>query len=94
MWQEMLDQGITPPFASMDVDLIGTPDEEVTTTVDVSRYVETKIESLNCHRTQMDPNGPFAKMPEEKTRDYMSTEYFLLASPQGTAKDRDLLGGL
>ncbi|MDA1219421.1 MAG: PIG-L family deacetylase [Chloroflexi bacterium] len=94
MWQEMLDHGITPPFASMDVDLIGTPDAEVTTTVDVSRYVDTKVASLNCHRTQMSPNGPFAQLPEEKVREYMRTEYFMLARPQGTPKDQDLLGGL
>jgi LmbE family N-acetylglucosaminyl deacetylase len=94
MWQEMLDRGITPPFASLDVNAIGTPDAEVTTTVDVSRHVETKIASLNCHRTQIGPNGPFALMPADKVREYMSIEYFTLASPPGGAGDQDLLGGL
>ena len=45
MWQQMVDNGVTPPFASLEVDKIGSPDEEVTTTVDVSNYVETKIAS-------------------------------------------------
>ena len=79
MWQEMLDRGISPPFASMDVDSLGTPDDEVTTTVDVGAVVDTKIESLNCHQTQIDPNGPFAQLPEEKSREYMSTEFYSLA---------------
>ena len=60
----MLDAGITPPFASQEVETIGTPDELVTTVVDVSAYVDVKIESLNCHRTQIDPNGPFSQLPE------------------------------
>ena len=94
MWQEMLDRGITPPFASMDINSLGTPDEEVTTTIEVSGFVDTKIESLNCHQTQMDPNGPFSQMPPEKIREYMSTEYFMLARCQGSQKTQDILGEL
>ncbi len=94
MWQQMLDLGITPPFAGMDVEAIGTPDNTVTTTLDVSRYVDTKIASLNCHRTQISPNGPFAKLPQEMMREIMSTEYFTLAIPNDANKDADLLAGL
>ena len=94
MWQQMVDNGITPPFASLEVDKIGSPDEEVTTTVDVSNYVETKIASLACHRSQMDPNGPFAQLPEVLTREIMSTEYFTLALPQGCDAGSDILAGL
>ena len=94
MWQQMVDNGITPPFASLEVDKIGSPDAEVTTTVDVSNYVETKIASLACHRTQMDPNGPFAQLPEVLTREIMSTEYFTLALPQGCDTGSDVLAHL
>ncbi len=94
MWQLMIDAGITPPFASQEVETIGTPDELVTTVVDVSPYVDVKIESLNCHRTQIDPNGPFSQLPEHLLRESMSTEYFALAAPKNAAKDADLLAGL
>ena len=94
MWQLMIDAGITPPFASQEVETIGTPDELVTTVVDVSTYVDVKIESLNCHRTQIDPNGPFSQLPEELLRESMSTEYFAMAAPEGANKDADLLAGL
>ena len=102
MWQQMIDNGITPPFASLEVDKIGSPDEMVTTTVDVSEYVEVKIASLACHRTQMDPNGAFAQLPEHLTKEMMSTEYFALAiagesSGQNageSGKGRDLLAEL
>ncbi len=94
MWQQMIDAGITPPFASQEVETIGTPDELVTTVVDVSAYVEVKIQSLNCHRTQIDPNGPFSQLPEHLLRESMSTEYFALAAPGDAGKDADLLAGL
>ena len=94
MWRQMLDLGITPPFASLDVETIGTPDDTVTTTLDVSRYVDTKIASLDCHRTQISPNGPFAKLPQDMMREIMSTEYFTLAAPENPGKEADLLAGL
>ena len=89
MWRKMVEMDITPPFASQDVDKVGTPDEEVTTTLDVKAHVDTKIESLNRHRTQIDPNGPFAQLPEEMTREIMGTEYYALAYGED-----DLLGRL
>ena len=94
MWRKMVEMDITPPFASRDVDLVGTPDDEVTTVLDVMRYVDIKIASLNCHRTQIDPNGPFAQLPAEMTRDIMGKEYYALALPEGTPKGEDLLGNL
>ena len=94
MWRMMVELDITPPFASRDIDLVGTPDEEVTTTLDVSAYVDTKIASLNCHRTQIDPNGPFAQLPEDMTRETMATEYYTLAMPENAGPGDDLLAGL
>ena len=94
MWLQMLDAGITPPFASLDIDRLGSPDDEVTTELDVREYVDIKIESLNCHRTQIDANGPFAQLPEDVTRDMMGTEYFALVEPQGLERGADLLAGL
>ena len=94
LWQQMLDAGITPPFASMDIDSIGSSDEDVTTVLDVSATVDIKIESLSCHRTQIDPNGPFAKLPEDMMREIMSTEYFTLAVAPQDQENADLLASL
>ncbi len=94
MWEQMLDAGITPPFASLDIDRLGSPDDEVTTTLDIREYVDIKIESLNCHRTQIDPNGPFSQLPPDISRDMMGTEYFALVEPQGIDSGADLLAGL
>ena len=94
MWRQMVELNITPPFASQDLDLVGTPDDEVTTTLDVSEYVDTKIASLNCHRTQIDPSGPFSQLPEEMMRESMGTEYYTLALPENSPAEADLLAGL
>ena len=94
MWRQMLELNITPPFASQDLDLVGTPDDEVTTTLDVSEYVDTKIASLNCHRTQIDPSGPFSQLPEEMMRETMGTEYYTLALPENSPAETDILAGL
>ena len=94
MWRKMVEMDITPPFANRDIDLVGTPDEEVTTILDIKPYVDTKIDSLNCHQTQIDPNGPFAQLPQEITREIMGTEYYTLVFPEGTPPADDLLGSL
>ena len=94
MWQQMRDTGVTPPFASLEEEeSLGSPDEDVTTVVNVGAYVDAKIASLACHRTQMDPNGPFAQFPEDMMREIMSTEYFTLAVRQGVEIE-DMLANL
>ena len=94
MWQKMRDAGVTPPFASQEQeDSLGSPDEAVTTVVNVGDYVDTKLASLACHRTQMDPNGPFSQLPEDMMREIMSTEYFTFAIAQGVGTE-DLLANL
>ena len=94
MWRKMVEMNISPPFASRDVDKVGTPDEEVTTVLDINSYVDTKIDSLNCHRTQINPDGPFAQLPQDMMREIMGTEYYMLVFPIGATPDEDLLGCL
>lgn len=93
MWRKMVELDITPPFASRDIESVGTPDDEVTTVLELSHWVDIKIESLNCHRTQIDPNGPFAQLPAEMTREIMGKEYYTLVLPEGLGTDGDLLAG-
>jgi len=94
MWQDMRAMGISPPFASEEFEALGTPDDEVTTVIDVTSDVETKIASLACHRTQITANGPFSQLPREMLHDIMRTEYFSLISPQETGRDVDVLATL
>ena len=78
----------------------GYPDELVTTAIDVSRTLEQKRQSFLCHRTQLDPEGPFAmalKLGGETWRGPMSTEYFQRVLPPvvpGEPQETDLFAGL
>ena len=94
LWQEMADAGITPPFAAEMLDSIGSPDDYVTTVKDVSAYIDIKQESLRCHQTQLDPNGPFGKISDEMMTAWMSTEFFYLKQPDGTEPQADVLDDL
>lgn len=94
MWHKMVEMNITPPFANRDIDKVGTPDDEVTTVLDISPYVDIKIESLNCHRTQISSDGPFAQLPREMMREIMGTEYYTLVMPENRGPEADLLASL
>ena len=94
MWQRMTEMGIDPPFANQDITSIGSPDEAVTITLDVSKFVETKITSLNCHQTQMDPNGAINRLPKDFLYDVVSQEYFSLVEPRKSADPSDILGSI
>jgi N-acetyl-1-D-myo-inositol-2-amino-2-deoxy-alpha-D-glucopyranoside deacetylase len=59
--------------------LIGTPDEDITTSVDVSEFAERKMEAFQAHRSQVDPNSPFATMQSNILAAAFGTEHFVLA---------------
>ena len=91
--------GMSNNFTGMDPEKLGLPDEMITNRVDVRPYMDLKRESLSQHRTQMNPNSPFAKLPEEVTAQWRGTEYFALVAgvPVDTtdpAAAGDLLAGL
>lgn len=81
MVQQMEAAGITMPSDFPDPEDIGTPDEEVTTAIDVSSYLELKRRATAAHRTQQGPNNPFAQLPEEALVPLFRTEFFHRAYP-------------
>jgi LmbE family N-acetylglucosaminyl deacetylase len=84
-------------FNEMDLEKMGLPDERITNRIDVSRYVALKRQSLNEHKTQNAPDGPFAIIPEELWKQWRSVESFALVAgepfPLG-ADPGDLFAGL
>ncbi|HEY7346666.1 MAG TPA: PIG-L family deacetylase [Ktedonobacterales bacterium] len=91
--------GMASNFTGMDPEKLGLPDEMITNQIDVRAYLDLKRRSVTQHRTQMNPNSPFARLPEEITAQWRGTEYFALAA--GTPVDRsdpaaaaDLFAGL
>jgi mycothiol conjugate amidase Mca len=77
-----------PPF--------GTPDELVTTVLDVSSQVERKRRALYAHATQMGPNVFFARMPPALFDELFGQESFRLveARVETATPETDLFAGL
>jgi N-acetyl-1-D-myo-inositol-2-amino-2-deoxy-alpha-D-glucopyranoside deacetylase len=68
------------------------PEDQLHVVLDVADYVDAKWEALKCHRTQFGPDNLFRQLPEERAKEAISHEHFLLAWPQ---PDPDLkLAGL
>lgn len=73
----------------------GTPDEEVTTHIDVGAYTGQKYDSIACHASQAD-NIFFLKMGRDQFSQMMGVETFLRARDRTGAPlpESDLFAGL
>lgn len=82
-------------FAGDDFPIQGNPDEEITTAVDVSAYVDRKREAFAAHVTQNNPESPFATMQDSIYRLVFGTEHYILArGGLGAEPETDLFAGL
>src|SRR5256885_8349603 len=74
----------------------GTPDELVTTRVDVHDYVERKRQAFRAHVSQNDPNSWFTTMASQVYELAFGTEYYQLArgKPGSSLPDDDLFTGI
>jgi LmbE family N-acetylglucosaminyl deacetylase len=56
------------------------PEDEITTAIDVSQYVEAKLRGIQCHVTQVGRNSRFSDTPDEvMAEDWFRYEHFTLA---------------
>jgi N-acetyl-1-D-myo-inositol-2-amino-2-deoxy-alpha-D-glucopyranoside deacetylase len=76
--------------------IAGTPDELVTTRVDVHDYVDQKRKAFGAHVSQNDPNSWFATMASQIYELAFGTEYFQLArgKPGSSLPEDDLFAGI
>ena len=63
---------------------------------DISPYVERKLRTIGAHRTQINPDTMFQRLPEEMLAAIMNEEQFVLAYPplEGDDGPEDLFSGL
>ena len=103
MFRDMLARltaaGITLDAGGMDLENRGMPDEKVTTVIDVSSVIDTKMAAFQCHRTQLGQGSFLARVPAEIMRAVMSREYFACVSPEpgegcGFGGETDLFAGV
>lgn len=76
--------------------IAGTPDELITTRVDVSAFVESKREAFKAHVSQNDPNSWFATMQDQIFEVAFGTEFYQLArgKPGMALPEDDLFSGI
>jgi N-acetyl-1-D-myo-inositol-2-amino-2-deoxy-alpha-D-glucopyranoside deacetylase/mycothiol S-conjugate amidase len=67
------EQGEDPGF---DPEVIGTIEKKISASVDVRKYLSQKLEALNCHQSQMNPNSVIRRMSEEFREEVMGYEHF------------------
>lgn len=56
---------------------LGTPDDEITTSIDVREYLDLKMKALNCHQSQLSPNSFFRRLPEEWRVEAFGYEHYV-----------------
>ena len=76
--------------------IAGTPDELVTTRVDVHDYVDQKRKAFAAHVSQNDPNSWFATMASQIYEMAFGTEYYQLVrgKPGSPLPESDLFAGV
>lgn len=81
--------GLDPPAGLENPDEItlGVPAIEITTTVDVIEFADTKRAALAAHASQVDETTFFLAMPVELFRELFGTEWFIRrGAPTGTVE--------
>jgi len=76
--QRLKEMGFADRIAGFDWESRGIPDELCTFEIDVSAYVDIKLQAFQCHRSQLSPNSTFSRIPPEVRWDFMGTECFSL----------------
>ncbi|HEY3470188.1 MAG TPA: N-acetyl-1-D-myo-inositol-2-amino-2-deoxy-alpha-D-glucopyranoside deacetylase [Amycolatopsis sp.] len=80
-----------------DDELPTTPDEEITTTLDVAAYVPAKIAALRAHATQLavvDGDLPYFALTNEIAQPILAEDAYVLAHGPAEGAAHDLFGGL
>ena len=86
-------EGKEPDF---EPEVMGIPDEKITTVVDVRKYLAQKMEALYCHDSQISPDSFFRRIPEEWKTEAFGFEHFICVDGCGKPdrKEEDLFEGL
>jgi len=99
--QEYVRTGEESPFAKwLEHRALGDYDDRFTTFVDVSDHLHKRREALLAHRTQVDPDGFWMRLPDDTIRRIFPWEEYILArSLVGTPVDEgetedDLFAGV
>jgi LmbE family N-acetylglucosaminyl deacetylase len=74
--------------------VFGTPDELITTVVDVTSFLDAKRAAIEAHASQVQDTGPFLAMPPDAFRAAMGREFFVRRGVQAGHRDDDIFAGV
>ena len=63
-------------FWGIEADAFGDAAKPPTFVIDVRAWVSRKLAALSCHRTQMGPSHPFARIDDDQARRLLGLEHF------------------
>ncbi len=80
----------------VDPESMGTPDEAVTTWIDIRDVLKEKFAAIRCHKSQIGENSFFNQFTERERKELFGFEYFVWVAGQGRPSQRetDLFQGL
>jgi N-acetyl-1-D-myo-inositol-2-amino-2-deoxy-alpha-D-glucopyranoside deacetylase len=82
--------------ADFNVDFLGTPDEKITTRLDVGPFVDQKLRAIYSHKSQIGPRSFVSRLEEPMRREALSTECYVCIQgcPDDAAEEDDLFQGM
>jgi LmbE family N-acetylglucosaminyl deacetylase len=73
----------------------GVPDELVSCWVDVEDFIETKLDAIRAHRTQIPPDWSMLLVPDDKKAEVLGQEAFVRVFGPGDLRyESDLFDGV
>ncbi len=95
---DRLPAGFTLPTSAADL-AYGVPDEQVTTEIDASVYLDAKLDAMRAHATQITVHGVFFALSNKVAQLASGVEYYaLLAGQRGPdgpyGREDDLFAGV
>jgi len=90
MFERMHEMGVEMP---VDIDLatFGVPHELITTSVDVTAFVEQKRTVLAAHESQIPPDSFFLTLPPETFAEAFGMEHFVLRGARPESPETELI---
>ncbi len=70
-------RGLATDFWGLAPEAFGVPAEDLTTTVDVSPFVDVKLRALRAHRSQIGPGHLLNDIPRKLAAEMLGREYFV-----------------
>ena len=75
---------------SSELGIATRPDEQVTISIDITSYLDSKIQAIAAHASQQDTREFIEMLKDSRASGFAEKEYLYLASPRVSGKETDL----